>query len=168
VGSVLAGLGIDATFVAQVINFIVLFILLRWLVYPSLLKILAERRERVAKALTDAESERQEAVRLKEQHLAELQGARAEAQAVIDRAQRVAQDQAKSLLEEARAQAERQRQSVAEEIARERDAAIAELRNEVADLVIAATSKLVRARMNEAADRELVQEFIGDLGQEKP
>jgi F-type H+-transporting ATPase subunit b len=166
--SVLAGLGIDATFIAQVINFIVLFVLLRWLVYPSLLKILAERRERVTRALAEAEAQREEAVRLKEQHLAELQGARAEAQAVIDRAQRVASEQARALLEEARAQAERQRQAVAEEIARERDAAIADLRNEVADLVIAATSKLVRARMNEAADKELVQELIGELGQGKP
>jgi F-type H+-transporting ATPase subunit b len=166
--SVLAGLGIDATFIAQVINFIVLFVLLRWLVYPSLLKILAERRERVSRALAEAEAQREEAVRLKEQHLAELQGARAEAQAVIDRAQRVAGEQARALLEEARAQAERQRQAVAEEIARERDAAIADLRNEVADLVIAATSKLVRARMNEAADKELVQELIGELGQGKP
>ena len=162
------GLGLDSTLLAQIINFLILLVLLRLAVYPAILKVLAQRRERVAKALSDAEDQREEAVRLKEQHLAELQSARAEAQGVIDRAQRVAADQARQLLEEARAQAERQRQSVAEEIVRERDAALAELRSEVADLVIAATTKLVRVRMNEKADKELVQEFIGELGQARP
>lgn len=164
-GSILHSLGIDGTIVAQMINFIVLLVLLRILVYPALLRILAQRRERVEKALTDAEGEREEAVRLKEQHLAELQQARSQAQGIIEQANRVAAEQARTLLEDARAQAERQLKSAAAEIARERDAALADLRNEVADLVLAATAKLVKARMGEAEDRQLVEEFIGELGQ---
>jgi F-type H+-transporting ATPase subunit b len=168
VGGILHSLGIDGTFLAEIVNFILLLLLLSWRAFPATKRVLAERRERIERALSEAEDQREEAVRLREQHLAELQNARAEAQAIIERAQRVAAEQARALLAEAREQAERQRRSAAEDIARERDAALAQLRNEVADLVLAATAKLVRARLasDAEADRQLVEEFIGEVGRQ--
>ncbi len=167
-GSVLHSLGIDGTFFVEIVNFILLLLLLSWRAFPATKRTIENRRSKIEADLGAAEEQRQEAVRLKEQHLAELQNARAEAQAIIDRAQRIGADQSRALLDEARALAERQRRSASEDITRERDAALAVLRSEVAGLVLAATDKLVRARVdrNAEADRELVEEFIGDVGRQ--
>jgi F-type H+-transporting ATPase subunit b len=165
VGTILKGLGIDGTFLAEIVNFILLLLLLSWRAFPATKRVLAERRQRVEGALAQAEGEREEAIRIKEQHLNELQAARAEAQAILDRAQRAAGEQTRQILDEARAHADRLRRQAEEEIARERDAAILALRREVADLVVAATERLLRQRVDAAADRRLVEEFLADVSE---
>jgi F-type H+-transporting ATPase subunit b len=165
VASVLKALGIDGTFLAEIVNFLLLLLLLSWRAFPATKRVLAERRQRVEGALAQAEDEREEAVRLKEQYLGELQKARGEAQAILDRAQRAAAEQTRQILDEARQQAERLKRQAQEDIARERDGAVLTLRREVAALVVAATEKLLRRRMDEAVDRQLVEEFLTDVAE---
>jgi F-type H+-transporting ATPase subunit b len=165
VGSVLHSLGIDGTLFAEIINFLLLLLLLSWRAFPATKRTLAERRQRVEGALAQAEDEREEAVRLKEQHLRELEGARAEAQAILDRAQRTAAEQARQIVEEARAQAERLKRQAEADIGRERDGAILALRREVAGLVVAATEKLVRRHLDEGTERQMVESFLADVAE---
>ncbi len=163
---ILQALDINGTFIFQVIDFVLLLVFLRIFVWPPLVKALEQRRQTVERELTAAEQERKLAVAERQEQLKALEEARAQAQAAVERAQRSAAEESKRLLGEAREQAERMQKRLAEEIEREREAAIASLRSEVASLVLAATDKLVRARVgaNEDADRELVAEFIGDVG----
>lgn len=163
---ILQALDINGTFIFQVIDFVLLLVFLRIFVWPPLVKALEQRRQTVERELTAAEQERKLAVAERQEQLKALEEARAQAQAAVERAQRSAAEESKRLLGEAREQAERMQKRLAEEIEREREAAIASLRSEVASQVLAATDKLVRARVgaNEDADRELVAEFIGDVG----
>jgi F-type H+-transporting ATPase subunit b len=162
VGGILQALNINGTFVAQIVDFILLFLFMRYFVWPPLSRALEERRERVRREMEAAEREREQAEadrRAQEQALAQ---ARAEAQAILERAERTAAEQARALVAEARAQAERLERQVQEEIRREREAAMAALRNEVAELVLEATRKLLRARVDREEDRRLVESFISD------
>ncbi len=70
----------------------------------------------------------------------------------------------KDIEEKARAEAQQMVESARREIARERDEAIAELRRESVDLALAAASKLMQERMDEAKDRELVVDYLSELG----
>jgi F-type H+-transporting ATPase subunit b len=160
---ILHSLGIDGTFLAEIINFLLLLLLLSWRAFPATKRVLEERRQKIETALAQSEDEREEAVRLREQHLAELQQARSEAQAILDRAQRTGAEQGRRLIEEAHQQAERLQRQAAEEIARERDAAIHALRREMADLVLAATEKLVRHRLDAEGDKQLVERFLEEV-----
>lgn len=165
-GSILQSLHINGTLGVQVVDFLVLLIFLRLAVWPRLLQAMEARRRTIADQLGAAEAERQQAVQLREQQQSDLAGARAQAQEIIERAERAAAEQSRQLLEDAKAQAERLGRQVREEIGREREAAVAALRAEMADLVLAATSKLLRARLDAAADRRLVEELIGAAGAE--
>jgi len=160
-GSILASLQINGTLLVQLVDFIVLLIFLRIFAWPPLLRVMEARRQRIADELGAAETERQEAVRLREEQLRDLSAAKTQAQEIVERAQRAAAEQARELLEEAKSQAERLARQAREEIGRERDAAVAALRDEMADLVLAAAGKLLRARVDAPEDRRLVQEFIG-------
>jgi F-type H+-transporting ATPase subunit b len=159
-GSILAALHINGTLLAQVVDFVLLLAFLRIFAWPPLVQAMEARRERIAADLAAAEDERQEAVRLREQQKADLDAAKAQAQEILERAQRAADEQARQIVHEARTQAERLQQQVREEIGREREAAVAALRAEVAELVLEAAGKLMRARLNAPEDRRLVEEFI--------
>jgi F-type H+-transporting ATPase subunit b len=49
------------------------------------------------------------------------------------------------------------------EIQREKQTALAQLRNEVADLAIQAAEKILRAQLDDARNRALVDDFIAGL-----
>jgi|GEM_PF-107184 len=165
--SILASLGINpGTFVLQILNFAILFVFLRIVAWPPLVKAMEQRRKGIDDQLGAARNEREEAVRLREQQNRELAEAKSQAQAIVERAQRAAAEESRQLLEEARAQAERMQKQVREEIARERDAAVATLRSEMADLVVEAAGRLLGARMDSAEDHRLADEFIAAAGRE--
>jgi F-type H+-transporting ATPase subunit b len=161
---ILRSLDINGTFIFQIVDFVLLFIFLRLFVWPPLVKAMEQRRERVQRELAAAEEERRRAAAEREEQRRALEQARAEAQALLERAQRAAAEETQRLLEEARAQSERLQKQVREEIGREREAAIAALRGEVADLVLHATAKLLRTRVDAQEDRRLVEEFIATVG----
>lgn len=164
IAGILKALDINGTFLAQMVDFVLLLVFMRLFVWPPLTRAMAERRRRIQQELADAEAQRLAAVAARDAQQLALDGARAEAEAILERARRVAAEEARTVLEEARAQSERSQQQAREEIGRERAAAIAALRGEVADLVITATERLLRVRLNENEDRRLVDEFIASVG----
>lgn len=165
-GSILASLHINGTLLAEIANFLLLLWFLRAYAWPPLVKAMEARRQGIQEQLTAAQDEREEAVRLREQEQQALTQARAQAQEIVERAQRSAAEQARELLDQAQAQAERLQRQMKEDLARERDAAVAALRNEVADLVLEATGKLLRARVDGAQDRRLVEGVLAAAGGE--
>lgn len=163
-GSILAALHIDGTLLAQVVDFIVLFVFLRIFAWPPLVKAMEQRRKHIEDQLTAAQQEREEAVRLRERQHQDLAEAKAQAQEIVERAQRAAAAESRQLLDEARGQAERMQKQMHDEIEREREAAVAALRSEVADLVLQAAGKLLRSRVDAPEDRRLVEDFIVTAG----
>lgn len=162
--SVVEVLGIDvAKIIAQVVAFGVFVAVLQFFAYKPVLKLLEERRERIAEslekaskieaALADAEASRRRI----------LQQANEQAQKLIDEATKTASAQAEKRLQEAVAQAEAMIKKAEAVIAQERDKMLAEVRTEVARLVVDTTAKVTgkvltledQKRLNDEAVRSL-------------
>jgi len=147
----------------QIINFLLLLYLLNRFLFKPVLKLMDERESRIRKGLEDAEA----AARDRELALAEreaaLDEARKEAQAMIARATKIADDSRAEILAEAKAQAEKVTSRAREEITAEKERAMAELRATVADLALEAAGKLVRSEMDGATQRRLVEEFLAEV-----
>ena len=99
--------------------------------------MLAARRERIEQGLRDAEQARQRPRERGAERLAALAEARREANDILARAQKVAQETRDADIAATREELERMRDRAAEEIAAEKQRALAELRGEVADLALA-------------------------------
>jgi len=95
-----------------------------------------------------------------------LAAARAEAQAIVERAQRLAAEEGRAIVDQARAHAERIRSEAEQDAAREREAALVALRNDVVELALAAAGKVLERKVGEPEDRRLVEEFVADLGRQ--
>jgi F-type H+-transporting ATPase subunit b len=162
-GAAESGLQINLFWViVSSLNFIVFAVLLYWIFGGALTKMLKERRERVEQGLRDAEQARKDREAAEAERLAAIQEARREANEIITRAQKVAQDAREADIAATKAELERLRERATAEIDAEKQRAFTELRGEVADLALAAAGRVVGETLTTDRERRLVQEFLAE------
>jgi F-type H+-transporting ATPase subunit b len=158
-----AGLQINLFWIiVAALNFLILFVILATVAFGPLRRMLDERRERIEQGLKDAEQARHDRESAETERLAALQEARREANDILARAQKVAQDSRDADIAATKAELERLRQQAATEIDSEKQRAIAEIRNEVVDLALRAAGRVVGETMNDDRQRRLVDEFLAE------
>jgi F-type H+-transporting ATPase subunit b len=146
------------------IVFIALLILLSKTVFPMIVKATADREARIKKDLEEAEKLRTETAALLEEQRQLLATARGEAVAIVNEARQGADRERAVAIEKTRAEQDEVLAHAKREIQVERERAIADIRREAVDLAIAAAGKVVGQRLDSAADRKLVEEYITTLG----
>ncbi|MCI2098661.1 MAG: F0F1 ATP synthase subunit B [Succiniclasticum sp.] len=146
----------DATFFAQILNFLILLFILAKFAYKPLMKVLDERRARVANDLETAEKTRVEAEALKEQYSKQLAEARTEATAIIDKANKAGQKVHDDYVAQAQAEKDQMMAAAKQNIANEKDQAMTDVRAQVIALATEIAGKVVDQKLNSAADQELV------------
>jgi F-type H+-transporting ATPase subunit b len=162
-GEAAAGLQINLFWIiVAALNFLILFVILATVAFGPLRRMLDERRERIEQGLKDAEQARHDRESAETERLAALQEARREANDILARAQKVAQDSRDADIAATKAELERLRQQAATEIDSEKQRAIAEIRNEVVDLALRAAGRVVGETMNDDRQRRLVDEFLAE------
>ena len=156
--------GVDVFKLAfQIINFLLILYLLNRFLFRRVLTLLDERQERIAKGLEDAEAAARDRELARAEREAALDEARKEAQAMIARATKIAEDSRTEIVAAAKAEAEKVAARAAAEITAEKERALGELRSQVADMALHAAGKLVGAEMNATTQRRLVEEFLAEV-----
>ena len=162
-GGETAGLQINFFWIiVSALNFLVLFVILAVFAFGPLRRMLAERRTRIEEGLRDAEQARRDREEAATERAAALQEARREANDILTRAQKVAQDLRDADIAATKTELERLRERAAGEIQAEKQRAIADLRAEVADLALRAASKVVGETLTTERERRLVEEFLSE------
>ena len=156
--------GVDVPkLIFQVINFLLLLYLLNRFLFGSVFRMLDERKGRISKGLEDAEAAARDRELARAEREAALDEARKEAQAMIARATKIADDSKAEILAEAKAQAEKATSKARGEITAEKDRALAELRTHVAELALEAAGRLVKSEMDGPTQRRLVEDFLSEV-----
>lgn len=146
------------------LNFIFFAVLLYWLFGKPVTRMLSERRARVEQGLADAEQARKDRESAEAERLATIQEARREANEIVSRAQKVAQDAREADIAATKAELERLRERAAAEIEAEKQRAMTELRGEVTDLALRAAGRVVGETLTTDRERRLVEEFLVEAG----
>ena len=130
-------------FLSQLVTFVVgMFII--WKVYLKPLgKHIDERRDIIQKDLNDADKAREEAASLAEQTKVEREKLSIEGQAIVDKAKADAEALREKMLAQAKSEQEQLMEQARRQIEQEKVNALREIRTESAELIIAATEKLV-------------------------
>lgn len=140
-----------------------LILLLTGLVYKPMLRVLDERKVKIAKGLEDA---RQAAI-ARDNADADvkkiLDEARAEAAKVRQDATVQAENQANGILAQAREEAKSLKAAAQTEAEAERDQILADLRSQVASIAIAAANKLVGESLDESRQRAIIADFFAKV-----
>ena len=152
------GLSIWTTFV-----FLSLLAILWKFAWGPILKAVQDREDGIQSTLDRAAHERGEAAKLLAEHRQQMADARSQAQQAIAEGKEAGERVRRGIEEKARAEGDAMIERARESIEREKDAALEELRKESVDLALAAAAKLVQQSLDEKKDRELVMGFIDEL-----
>lgn len=157
-------LGINVGYlIIQILSFVILMLALKGWLYGPIIKVLDERKARIAKGLEDA---RQAAI-ARDNADAEakkiLDAARAEAANTRQEAAIRAEETAKEIVARADQEAKAIVASAQEDAEEERNRILAELRDQVSAIAIAAANKLVGEALDEKRQRALIADFFAKV-----
>ncbi len=154
-------LGINGGFlIAQIVNFGVILLLLTLVAWRPLTRMLDERAMKIARQLEDAEVAAKARANAEAEAAKIMEDARREAARFTEEARARGEEAAEGIVAEARRNAESILAEAREEAERVRDRQLAEMRDQVADLAIAATRKLIGESLDEKRQREIVKNFF--------
>ena len=157
----LSGLGLNIpTLLAQIVNFVVLFVLLRLVAYKPILKMLDARSRKVEESMKQADYIKEQVAHAEEESRKRIEAASKEGQEVIARAMRAGEEVRQQAQQDARKDAEGLITRARTEIQRERDGAIDGLRREFADLTIMAAEKVIEQSLDKEAHRRLIDKTL--------
>lgn len=151
--------------ITQAIAFIIFYLILSKTAFPALTKLLDERSGAIEKSFAEIRRQQSEAARLQAQYAEQLRGIEAEGRQRIQEAiadgNRVAAEITDKARHEAAEALERAQRTIQLEVAKARN----ELRGEMVNLTMGAAERLLREKLDDQAQRRLVDGFITELEQ---
>jgi F-type H+-transporting ATPase subunit b len=145
------------------ITFLLLLVVLSRFAWGPIVKMLDAREKTIHEAIESAKKERAEAEKLLASQKESLAKASREAAELAKRNQDEVEKLRQELTAKARKEADELVATARKQIVEEKSKAVAELKGMVADLAIEAAAKLVKASLDEKAQRALVEDYLKQL-----
>jgi len=137
---------------AQIVNFLVLVLLLRWVLYRPLARALKARQEAVAQRLTEAEAARVRAEAAAEEHRAAIHALEQARHDRLQRAEEEADARRSALIDAARDEVSAQRATWQAQLNDEKSAFLDRLRHRAGESFVI----MARTILSEMADQDLI------------
>ncbi len=162
---VFAKLGIDwRLLVAQLINFAILFWVLRRFLYKPILDVLEKRKTTIEKGFEDAKTAEHTLSRAEKDANSLIQKAKNEASNIVDQAQKTAQQERQETVKKAKDEVHRIIYEAREKILAERQDMLEGVRQELVGVVVEATGAVLRGVSDKKISTELAKKAIEAAG----
>ncbi len=157
----MGALGINlSALIIQILAFLILVLLLRRYAYQPLLNVLDQRSERVRTSMEQADRIERQLAETETRNQEILTEARREAQTIVANAREIGDKQIAQAREAAREEAEKQLQLSLAQLRAETQSARQQLRQDYADLVIRAASRVVRQELDPQKHLQLIDNTL--------
>ena len=144
----------------HMVNIVVLYLLLRTLVYRPVRKFMQERAQRVQKQLDEAEQTHQQAEALKTEYQQKLAQAEAQAQRCLEEGNQKAAESAAAIVAEANLRAAGIMDTARTEASAVKEKAVEELEPEIADMAVTIAGRILGREVSERDNQELIDAFF--------
>jgi F-type H+-transporting ATPase subunit b len=154
--------------IITILNLLVMYFILKRFLFKPILKVLRKRRELISGELKTAEEKRKTVEEKLRQADAKLEAATHEAAEILNEARTHAKSQSEALLTEAKRRASGAISKAETEINRMRISMLNEIRDEVADLAVSISAKVIGETFDEHHQRERIEQLLDqELAQAK-
>ena len=153
------------TFQAQICNLMIQLVIFKKFLLKPIKQVIADRKAKADSEIADAQKLRTEAEAMKAEYEQNLQNARTEANQIVATAQKTATARSEEIVGEARAQAAALKQKAEADIAQERKKAVNEVKDEIGGIAMEIASKVVEREISEKDHKDLIDEFIKNVGE---
>lgn len=147
-------------FIAQLINFAIVFSVLYFLAFKPLVKTMSERTEKIDQSLKDAdEIEKRLALTEKERDDI-MAAAKKQANLIMEEANARGEERRNELIAKAKEDIGQVINNEKAKIARDKAETLKEIKQEVSELVVLTVEKLLNEKMTGDKDRELIKKLL--------
>ncbi len=146
--------------IAQLINFGIVLGVLWYFALRPLMKMMSNRTSAIDKSLKEAKEIEQKLHEAEQTKQSIVTEAKKESAIIMENAYQEAEKVREQKIKETRDEMGKLAEKVKVEMALEKEKMVADARREVADLVVAAASKIVEKNLDTAANKHLVEETI--------
>lgn len=156
-----------STIALTVLNLLILYVILRKLLFGRVNKVLDDRAALIQQTLDEAKGEKRKADELKQEYEDRLAQARSEANGILAQAKTRGEKEYQAILSQAQEDATRTREQSKARARAERDEMLRTARREVAQLAMEAASKVTRKALDSDSDRAILDDFLAEAGEKK-
>ena len=146
-----------------IVVFVISMFILRRAVFPRIGEALDNRAKKIEGDIDAAAELRKEADKVLDEYRERLKEARAQSDEIVQRARQAAETHEREAKEQGREMIAEASQRAQRDIESATKRALDDLRREVADLTIMATERVTRKTLDDADQRRLVEEALGEL-----
>lgn len=148
---------------AQVVSFLVLLFLLRLFAWKKLIKLLDDRRERIASDFKKIDDAKADVELLRSEYERRLAVIAQEAKAKIEEAIIEGRKAAEGIRQDAQTEGEKIIEKAKDNIKAEIAKAEEKLKNWIVSLTIDAAGRVIQEKLTEENDKKLVEEFLKEM-----
>ncbi len=149
--------------VAQIINFMILFFILRAFLWKRVLKLLDERKARIAAGFKKIEDAQKGIEELRADYERKLSSIELIAKQKLQEAVSEGRKQAEQIIKESHLNGEKIIECARADIKYEITKAKEKMKEEIIDLTISATESLIEEKLTEEDDKKIVNDFLNRL-----
>ena len=146
------------------VNLIVFFLILKKLLFQPVMGMIEKREQVISGQIEDAEQKNTQAGLLKEKYEAELKNANQEAAMIVKTAKERGKEEYEKILRDAGAEASKIIADASKTIETEREKAVQGIQNEIAQVAIAAASKVIQENVDQASNEKILDDFLREAG----
>ena len=148
-------------------NLIILFLFLKKILFAPLKNIIDQRQKQIKDMYDEAQADKDAAASMRVEYEQKLAEASAQSEEIIRSAVARAHKQEEDIIRDANETAAKALRHADEQIEMERKKALNQLKDEVSSMAVDIASAVIEKNLSEEDNREIVDRFIGQLGEDQ-
>jgi len=147
-------------FIAQIVNFAIVFAVLYYFVIRPTFKVMGERSARIEESMKEAEANKEKLKKTEEDYAQNLAEARIEAGKILDEASKRAEEKKEKILARTKEEIGVIINKEKESMRAQKDKTMKELKREISDLVILSLEKVIEQKLDSKDSRDLIKKIL--------
>lgn len=166
-GAIQNVVNLDSQMIIQMINTIIMYLILRKLLFKPVTEFMANRTAEIEGSYKDADEAVKKGEELKAEYEAKINSAKEEAQEIVKNGSKRAEERADEIIKSAQEETVQLKERANRDIQREKQKVMNELKDDISSLAILAASKVIETDIDEAKHEKLIGDFIEEVGEAK-
>ena len=147
-------------FIQHIANILVLFLLLRALLFKPVRKFMQQREEKFAREREAIKSDKEKALSLKQQYEAQLTAAQQKAEELAQERLHRAEEEAQLVVDQAKKDAQTALEKAHAQAIAERDEIMLDLKDETAALAVDLAGRILEREVSEKDNARIIEEYF--------
>jgi F-type H+-transporting ATPase subunit b len=155
---------LDATLIFQILNTLILFGALTYILFKPVKKLIEDRQNKIEDELEDAKTKNVQAESLIADYDGKIAAIEEEGRQMISAAALKAENRASEIIKAAEKEAELIKKRAEKEIEREKLKAVNELKEDIVSLSLLAASKILEKDIDQDQHKTMINQFLEEVG----